>query len=188
MTPATPEDVPAYRTRPEWADSTTAANHPWPKIALASLMSELSERCYYAGWLIGIEEVLWGVAAELRDYDRGQDTVLEIEVQWLRALAVAAGGWIEWRDGDGLNLDGCDGRGPRFVAWKTTPQGGPVADEQTPATDTARKVLDVLRELVLSGDEQLKNVYNIDPDDEVCPLDAALKAWRGAGMPGVGGS
>jgi len=116
-----------FRKRPTWASGTqrlhllrcdSAENQ------LADLMSRLSERCFHAKWLVGISHTLWALTFELRDHTLVDDVVHEHEVLHLRQLAVTLktgdrkrGGWIEWADGDGLNLDGVEGEGPRVVAW-----------------------------------------------------------------------
>lgn len=57
-------------------------------------MSELSERCWFAGWLHGLKHALWAmVSGGAREY--GQGIVSEEEVARLRALSERSGGW--WR-------------------------------------------------------------------------------------------
>lgn len=65
--------------------------------ALAELMSELSERAYYAGWMEGLEFSLW------RALDGGSRTFGRLELTddqlvRLRQLADACGGWIVFDD------------------------------------------------------------------------------------------
>jgi hypothetical protein len=65
------------------------------KAELAGLMSELSERCYCAGWLDGLEFTLW-------DYVCGQSNsgvwsmIEPDELTQLTKLAASIGGWIFW--------------------------------------------------------------------------------------------
>ena len=67
---------------------------------LASLMSEISERCYCAGWMTGLERALWSML-DSEDRSYGQDEVTADEARQLRELSEACGGWIVWRDPDG---------------------------------------------------------------------------------------
>lgn len=68
-------------------------------LALESAMSAISEDYYCAGWLIGLEFSLWAmVLGGPRDFGIG--TVTEEEIQELRRLSDACGGWIVWRQED----------------------------------------------------------------------------------------
>lgn len=84
---------------------------------LYELMSDISEECWCAGGLIGNEFALWNRLAEPtwpREY--GQDVVTDEQLQRLRELSSAIGGWIYWHDDDhepGLDASGW---GPRFIA------------------------------------------------------------------------
>jgi hypothetical protein len=112
--------VPDYTRRPSWAATTERVKLlPGDSAAgqLAELMGTLSERCYCAEWLTGLEGVLWGFTAEVRDYRWGLAGIEADEIEHLRRLAVTAGGWVEWSDGDGESLDGVEGEGPRLVRW-----------------------------------------------------------------------
>lgn len=65
------------------------------------LMGVISERCYSAGWHMGLEHVLWdaihatscGPASRL-----GDDEITREEIDELRRLSRLAGGWVYWRD------------------------------------------------------------------------------------------
>lgn len=74
-----------------------------PKAAfeLACLMSSISEDYYCAGWLIGLEYVLWDMVGGA-DRGFGLGEVTEREVAELRRLHEACGGWWAW-DGDGAD-------------------------------------------------------------------------------------
>lgn len=64
---------------------------------LRDLMSDISERCWYAGWLEGTEFVLWGaVTGGARTWGHG--TITEEDIARLEALSEIAGGWIAWND------------------------------------------------------------------------------------------
>lgn len=63
------------------------------QLALAESMSALSEEAWYAGWMDGLEVALWdAVVGGPRSYGRLEITTAQIER--LRELADAAGGWI----------------------------------------------------------------------------------------------
>lgn len=66
---------------------------------LCGVMSDLSERCYCAGWIDGLEFHLWSVvsgAAPRGPY--GQDAITEDDVTELRDLHTRCGGWWRWDD------------------------------------------------------------------------------------------
>ena len=71
----------------------------WKQRALYQLMSDISEDCYCAGWMIGNEFTLWEMVADpaaKRDY--GQGEVKQWQIDDLRAISTEVGGWIRWRD------------------------------------------------------------------------------------------
>jgi hypothetical protein len=69
-------------------------------LLLQSLMSDISEDYYCAGWLIGLEQILWGmVAGGCRDF--GMGVVTEDEVAQLKQLSEQAGGWWHSVEDDG---------------------------------------------------------------------------------------
>jgi hypothetical protein len=71
-----------------------------PQAELASYMSELSEECYCAGWLIGLEFSLWK-AMNTGKGSGGFGCLREFELAHLRELSEACGGWIVWgKDGE----------------------------------------------------------------------------------------
>lgn len=63
--------------------------------ALKSLMSDISERCYYAGWMFGTEFVLWQALVE-GPRTWGHGTITEEDIATLNDLAQRTGGWIAW--------------------------------------------------------------------------------------------
>jgi hypothetical protein len=66
---------------------------------LAALMSEISERCYYAAWEGGIEEVLWQ-ALTYGPTNWGHDRITTDDIARLRELSSRCAGWIKWTDSD----------------------------------------------------------------------------------------
>lgn len=60
---------------------------------LRKLMSEISEECWCAGWLIGLEHILWEAVT-------GKQTKIcsPEEIEHLRYLSEKCGGWIIWDD------------------------------------------------------------------------------------------
>lgn len=74
-----------------------------PAAILAEFMSDLSEDCYCAGWLIGTEFVLWSLANS-GGGPWGIGTVTAEDAARLLALAAEAGGWVMWKDGVGTML------------------------------------------------------------------------------------
>lgn len=72
----------------------------WPTLSpnaaqLADCMSDISEKCYCARWLDGLEYVLWsGVANGPRPFGNGYVTGEQIEL--LQILSDSCGGWISW--------------------------------------------------------------------------------------------
>jgi hypothetical protein len=64
-------------------------------LALERLMSEISEECYCAGWLIGLEETLWRFMEAGVEVQWGIGTVTAVELGRLRRLHEKCGGWWE---------------------------------------------------------------------------------------------
>jgi hypothetical protein len=84
---------------------------------LYELMSDISEDCYCAGWIMGNEFSLWAMATETApDRSYGQDVVPEESLQRLRELSAAIGGWIYWHDDEHEPDLPADDWGPRFIA------------------------------------------------------------------------
>lgn len=69
-------------------------------LILRAAMSEISESYYAAGWLIGLEHVLWQMV-EGGERRFGMGTVEEYEVANLKRLAEQCGGWWYFDDADG---------------------------------------------------------------------------------------
>jgi hypothetical protein len=80
--------------------------------ALYQMMSDISEDCWCAGWMMGNEFALWD-AIVTGDRTYGQCWMDEDMLASCKALAEQVGGWIEWRD-DEHGLPVADW-GPYFV-------------------------------------------------------------------------
>lgn len=65
--------------------------------ALADLMSEISERCYYAGWIQDLEYVLWD-AVQKGERKYGHDRISNDDIEALKTLSEKAGVWIVYDD------------------------------------------------------------------------------------------
>lgn len=66
---------------------------------LASLMSDISEDHYCAGWLIGLEYTLWrAVMRHPESYVFGFRPIETEQVAELKALAEELKGWVVWDD------------------------------------------------------------------------------------------
>ena len=82
---------------------------------LYEVMSDISEGCYCAGWMMGLEFVLWSA---LQDGDRryGMGEMDAKQLEKCRELAKELDGWIVWvDDATDLNLP-AEEWGPRFVS------------------------------------------------------------------------
>ena len=73
---------------------------------LITVMSDISERGYYAGWMSGLEYALWDIA-QSGGGKFGWTTVDEEEANLLLDLSNELGGWMAWNDDDGAT----------FVPW-----------------------------------------------------------------------
>ena len=82
---------------------------------LINEMSEISEECYCAGWMSGLEDVLWGAVLNLpNDFQWGQDTISAERIARIRDASEWLGEWIiyqgvhgetavpldEWKNGE----------------------------------------------------------------------------------------
>jgi len=67
------------------------------QLALADFMSEISERCYYAGWMSDLEYSLWDALVNgERKY--GQDIITKDDIQTLKDLSQRCNCWIYFDD------------------------------------------------------------------------------------------
>lgn len=81
---------------------------------LFELMSEISEDCYCAGWMMGLENAIWG-ALQDGDLSYGMGEMDSSLLERVRALHVELGGWIVWKDDDIVPDMPSDEWGPYFV-------------------------------------------------------------------------
>lgn len=67
------------------------------KRLLYSEMSRISEDCYFAGWMMGLEFALWeSVNGGSTRYGIGQIT--DDDIASLKGLSQACGGWYYWEE------------------------------------------------------------------------------------------
>ncbi len=69
--------------------------------ALVNFMSGISEYYYCAGWLTGLEFILWGMAYHGHDREFGMGEVSNDEIEHLKQLSEDADGWWRWDNEDG---------------------------------------------------------------------------------------
>ena len=70
---------------------------PTEQKTLAELMSDISERCQYAGWLLNLEYVLWdAIISGPRQY--GHDTITQHDIDLLIKHRDKANCWIYFDD------------------------------------------------------------------------------------------
>lgn len=63
------------------------------ELKLATFMSDLSERCYSAAWMLNLEYVLWdSILNDSQKY--GQDIINESDINQLSKLSSLANAWI----------------------------------------------------------------------------------------------
>jgi hypothetical protein len=70
-----------------------------PRCALDAFMSAISERAYNASWENGLEFALWE-AVERGPRPFGRDGVYPDDIEALKRLSNAAGGWLHWTEDD----------------------------------------------------------------------------------------
>lgn len=63
------------------------------QLLLADYMSDISERCFSAGWMKNLEYVLWN-ALQNGERKYGHDTISQKDIETLRSLSKAARAWI----------------------------------------------------------------------------------------------
>ena len=62
---------------------------------LINEMSEISEECYCAGWMSGLEDALWNAVLNLpNDFKYGQDTISAERITRIRYASEWIGEWI----------------------------------------------------------------------------------------------
>lgn len=65
---------------------------------LLRLMCDISQRCWCAGWLMGLEYSLWNIVNAGRAVRFGDGEVTPEEVAEMRRLYEACDGWWIWDD------------------------------------------------------------------------------------------
>jgi hypothetical protein len=73
--------------------------HQYRRQELRNLMRYISEDCYCAGWLNGLEYILWEMVSDStasREFGMGE--VEESAIARLRELSQQVGGWWRWHD------------------------------------------------------------------------------------------
>lgn len=87
----------------------------WKQKALANLMSEISEECYNAGWMDGLEYKLWDILNGKTGKKYGKSEVTDLQIAAMRDISEEIGGWIYWAD-DKTHLGAPPELwGPRFI-------------------------------------------------------------------------
>lgn len=97
--------------------------------ALYDTMSEISEDCWSAGWMIGNEHAIWS-ALQAGDTRYGMTRMDPELLEKCRALSEQLGGWIIWLDNDCDENLPVDQWGPYFVdmdQWLTIHRGDVVS-------------------------------------------------------------
>jgi hypothetical protein len=81
---------------------------------LEELMSAISEDCYCAGWMMGLEHAIWGALTDGdRRYGMGEMDADHLEA--CRSLAQSLNGWLFWIDDDLFPDLPADQWGVRFL-------------------------------------------------------------------------
>jgi hypothetical protein len=92
----------------EAAQAERAELNEYRKRELYQLMSDISEDCYCASWLIGNERHLWRAITDPNDDHRyGMGEISEEDIARLRLLSQQVNGWWVWEDDgpDFISLD-----------------------------------------------------------------------------------
>ncbi len=63
------------------------------QLLLANYMSHISERCYYAGWIQGLEYILWNALLH-GEKKYGQANISQNDIEILKDLSNATNSWI----------------------------------------------------------------------------------------------
>jgi len=78
---------------------------PWTPLArvLYQLMSDLSEKCWCAGWMGGTERAVWALI--VGDEAGTVWSATEDEIAAIKVISDLAGVWIVWADHDAAPVD-----------------------------------------------------------------------------------
>lgn len=68
------------------------------KAELAMLMSDISEECWFAGWMAGNEYALWDAIQEGGERGYGVAAITDEQAERLKALSDEVGAWPVWED------------------------------------------------------------------------------------------
>jgi len=82
---------------------------------LCATMSDISEACYFAGWMSGLEFAIWG-AMQDGDLRYGTGEMDAEQLERCRTLAKELDGWVIWFDDDYDESMPVEEWGPRFVS------------------------------------------------------------------------
>lgn len=97
-TPLTVATEPCRSVSPERSGSGELAEPRRAKHLLYSEMSRISENCWHAGWMDGLEFALWELLlGGSRNY--GMEEIAERDVTTLKELSQVCGGWYYWQEG-----------------------------------------------------------------------------------------
>lgn len=94
---------------------------------LCATMSDISEDCYCAGWMNGLEFAIWS-AMQDGDLRYGMGEMDADQLERCRMLAKELDGWVIWFDDDYDESLPVDEWGPRFVSmskWLEIYEYGP---------------------------------------------------------------
>lgn len=89
---------------------------------LCDLLSEISESCYFAGWLHDVEHEVWDMLGSKEPVQYGMSHVSPTDLARAEALSKAIGGWVQYEQGPRFVPAGEWAR--RHAAWvnKRTPK------------------------------------------------------------------
>ena len=65
---------------------------------LVAIMGEISERVYCAGWMDGLEHILWSILVDENPGVVGLGRVTHAEIEVMRCISSQLQGWIHWAD------------------------------------------------------------------------------------------
>lgn len=89
------------------------------QLALAQLMSDLSEECWAAGWLSRTEYDIWAlIHGERESWGMATAATLQEELAAIVAVAQACGSWIVWDKPVGTRAIPLERWVERYVEWK----------------------------------------------------------------------
>jgi hypothetical protein len=93
------------------------------RLALETIISEISERCYCAGWVTGVEVNMWAFVTGERDREQGygQGHVFDTEITAMHTLATLLGEWPCW---EGDNMEWKPIELPTLALSQQTAKGG----------------------------------------------------------------